>query len=279
MQIFIKTLTGKTITLDCESTNTIAELKVMIQDKEGIPPCQQRLNFEEKLLNDDLTLHDYKIPKESTLLLILRLSGGKPVILFYGFKENEKVAARVTLDKQLWNFTYVYPAPKMIHQRGADYEWELTYKKNLELYDEDNGKNYSYVFWEADTLNSEANQHFTNLIIEHGFLSFSREDVLEKLDTLLEKLGLNVCERNDMITYWIQKLTSKKNVLISFLDEKIYSRLAILDIKPLPKQILRVFMLFKPTDDEFQSTISFDSFTPITREENVVVEWGAMYIL
>ena len=73
MRIFLKTLTGNTIPLDVNPTDTVDQMKAQVQEKEGIPPDQQRLVFKSKPLEENLTLSEYDIKNEDTIYLVLRV--------------------------------------------------------------------------------------------------------------------------------------------------------------------------------------------------------------
>ncbi|XP_016098462.1 NEDD8 isoform X2 [Sinocyclocheilus grahami] len=73
----LETLTGKEIEIDIEPTDKVERIKERVEEKEGIPPQQQRLIYSGKQMNDEKTAADYKIQGGSVLHLVLALRGGQ----------------------------------------------------------------------------------------------------------------------------------------------------------------------------------------------------------
>lgn len=173
----------------------------------------------------------------------------KPVIYLYPETEQE-VDVHLEIDGE---FAFTYPA----YRDG----WHVVARPDGTLLHQ--GKEYSYLFWEADYLNCIPD--FT-----HGFV-VRREDTVSFLQTTLASIGLTPREYNEFIVYWAPKLMANPCNKITFV-QKQYTDAAKLTISPEPDSILRVFMAYAPAPPDLQ--LKPQTFYPFVRKGFTVVEWG-----
>lgn len=191
------------------------------------------------------------------LIFIVQLSGEmessmsdeKPVIYLYPEQE-EEVSVRLDYDGKL---TCTYPE--------YDNGWHVTAVPDGRITDE-NGQEYNYLYWEGET---EQEYDFSE-----GFC-VAGEDTAEFLEDALDRLGLTRREANEFIVYWLPRMEQNEYNLISFQSEA-YTDHARLSIQPEPDTVIRVFMAYKPVENEQE--IPEQTLAAPERSGFAVVEWG-----
>ncbi|GFR44079.1 hypothetical protein Agub_g5239 [Astrephomene gubernaculifera] len=155
LDITVVKLTGTTVELQVHPSWSVGYVKIMIQEKEGTPPDQQRLLFAGKQLEDGRSVAEVGIPSGSTIHLILRLRGGKPVICMWPAAPTDAIV-RLQLSPR-WAFSSLVPRPDctaggagVVGGRSA--EWRVRVQPDGTLtHDASGGRQYAYLFWEALT--------------------------------------------------------------------------------------------------------------------------------
>lgn len=174
----------------------------------------------------------------------------KPVIYLYP-EQTTDVTVHLTYNGEL---TCTYPA--------YDHGWNVTAYPDGKLINQADGDEYSYLFWEG-----LADMEYD---LSKGFVVKS-EDTEAFLKEKLAYLGLKPNEYNEFIVYWLPQMIENPYNLISFQGEK-YTKNAVLDIKPEPDSILRVFMAYQPLKEPIE--VEEQVLEPFERVAFTVIEWG-----
>lgn len=174
----------------------------------------------------------------------------KPVIYLY---PQEQTAIDVLLDYD-GELTCTYPA-------YAD-GWRVIANPDGTLYNQDDGQEYSYLFWEGK---SDTAYDFSKGFVVKG------TDTAAFLQEKLTYMGLTPKEYNEFIVYWLPKMEGNAYNLIAFQSET-YTAKARLQITPAPDTLLRVFMAYRPLEQALE--VEEQILQPTLRQGFTVVEWG-----
>jgi hypothetical protein len=286
MQIFGRNLYRKTWTILVSPNDSIELIKYKFLLEAGIPADGQRLIFAGKELEDERTLSYYNIQNESTLHIVLRLKGGKPIIRLSSTNDHmiSNVTIRLDLSSNVWHLSSVYPKPSNTDEMSF-VEWnniqvhsngQICFEKRHNI--DDNADRlfpsivdeheHRMLFWEALT-----NENLSFFILNKG-LCLPRHDFSRVLNYILKKMSFSSEDRDDMITYVLPHLDEadpdceRRNVVFRFLSEEEYSTVALLSVRPAPERMVRAFLLYRFGDNDEQASMS----------GLIVHEWGSTFV-
>ncbi|KAL0215403.1 hypothetical protein P9112_007587 [Eukaryota sp. TZLM1-RC] len=269
--IYVKIMvTGKTLKLNVRASDTVEHVKVFVQEHEGIPPCEQRLIFAGKQLEAKRTLRDCNIHSESTLHLVLRLRGGKPIIIFRPPEGREWKIVQVALSLDL-NYAQTDPVSIRWNPFDVSHDGTLLFTDHAPV---------SSLFWESESVTGVE-------LFQHQFLQSTVVESSKAALVLHENLiqfGFKVQEATEMVTNWQPRMEnlSTERVELAFIDPILVQAVAKLEINisnidtPF---IYRYFLVFRSTTKECND---FAMFNPckgkfaVDGKSNCVFEWGGM---
>ncbi|KAG8906502.1 hypothetical protein FRC01_007994 [Tulasnella sp. 417] len=275
ISVFVRSLTGKTFCInDLRPSDTISRLRVKMGEISGTPVDDQSYVFAGKRLEDDRTLADYSISKESTIHAVLKLRGAKPVIYLFPHTKID-VKVKLSLVPQ-WKFSAVYPRPiKGSFKEGMSSQtaqWNCSAYPNGMITMEGSPAEIAYIFWEAETCppNNLPDSPPTSrspsplpdtkpkiLSPSAGFIPGTtrcspHDSVVlpvQRVPPYLEKallaLGFHTEARTSFITYWLPSFLKHEHLALRFVPQVDFEASAPLNIEPKPDVVIRVFMLFE----------------------------------
>ncbi|KAL0222581.1 hypothetical protein RCL1_002435 [Eukaryota sp. TZLM3-RCL] len=279
IRLFVATLTSKTkYKLYAEADDTVYSLKEEIHRVLGMHPIEQRIIFSGKQLADEKILQDYNLLHESIVHLILRLRGGKPIILFHPPSDGWKLSLSVTLDPSFWTFTHVYPG-KTFNNYTMNWNDLLIDSTGLISGSKDFFLPVSSLFWEAEAFPSVAKSLFDHKW--EGSVVVPRIDCAKILHQNLLQVGFTPRDATEMVTYWQPTIEQifQENIEMVFVDPNVINNLARIDVT-IKVPIYRFFIVFRGVDAACTSSIFLrDPYNGGYNRENCIMEWGGMHLL
>jgi len=284
-EIFVQTLTGKRMHLLVQLSAPVWGVKRLIQKTDYIPADQQRLVYNGQQLKNDRTLADYGVLDQTTMHLVLRLGGGKPVIcLYHGDAEPIRIDSVTLRLSEDWRIDTHYPKspvsdPHTVVWSGISLSGSggMTFARTKQT--------FQYLFWDS-IATRPARFGFHE---EAPIYCMPRSIVADRLAKMLYRLHMRERDVHDCVTFWLPQLESKSYVLLQFMPMEEYEQLVTIDIRPTPPAVwVRVFLLFEPVDTVMAGCAhDFREIDAIPLQEDlgdlagryVGYEWGGMNLL